>query len=1473
MKKFKDKISLISIFLLMFFSCALVFSCGILVIHKNNFLQTSGAAVPFVLRDENSSAYYINGKIASSPAVNEKIVKQQLNGLKSSLNLGDATQNLSLLNIHKLNNSKVYRFNQTYKNINVYGKQIIAVSDASNYINNVVVDVSENLDLDTESKYSASQIMFNVMENQEYKNCEILSVNKTIYTLYNYTPTLAYVVSIQMPSDSLNVYADVIIDANTAKEIITIPRSSASIQSYQTDGLGQIRDVEISFDEESNKYYLYDESRNIYVYDAKNATSGSANLVESSNGKFSDPYAVSLFANLKECYDFYKNENNIGVSLNGPDNKGMDIVGIIHFGTNYENASWSTNDGTENDKDPNKNEGMIVVGDGGQTFKNLSMGLDVLGHEYQHAITTYTANLIYFNASGALDEGFSNIFGALIENKTGDDFWYIGEDIMKTAPCLYDLSNPYNCLSPAPKSLSDRNFVPFCTQNHIHFNCDNGGVHTNSSILTYAAYLMTQNNPEFFTNQKIGELFYNTLILLPSAASFNHARVACVTAAENLGYPSEIITGIKTAFRSVGVLGEEHICTVSYNGNGNTGGVLPDNDYVAFGNTLKVANDIGVEKTNYLFKCWNTRADGRGTNYYAGDDIFVEDDTILYAVWILDLWDNSEVRSFAKGDGGTYTPYEITNVSELSFMAFAINNNLTDEVHGGYYKTKKFILKNNITLNNKSWIPIGTTEHPFEGKFDGNGFGVYDLTINSSEFNYNGLFGCISNASIFNITVNGRGSMSENYWGGIVGKAENSSIYNSTAKLNVNTAYKFGGIVSTANNTSILNCYSEGYVTTADTCGGIAAITNNVSILNCYNKMDLAGSFYCGGIVAYATQTKLMHNISLGTLTKGFNMGGIVARVEDLANNFASIINCFNAGNIIKNASGISYVGGVVGYSQIKLEFENNYYKQNNSYASIGNSANGNEEVGISSEDELYEGVFNFDNETYYSSAIFSENYTLLNFDFKNVWNLPVLNEMPTLKFTKFNINLSKSLTKTEAENTYNISSVEDLNLLSYYIENEIKNENNIYYANCNYNLTNNIDLSGLYFNSIGGNHAFKGVFNGNYFNISGLTQISVSSAAFFGSAEQATVKNLNFENVNIFGGLSSDVAVVSNNLKNTFISEIMASGMLCGNSATGVANVGQELIINNSTFNLQLFGKNNVAAICNDATSGNVEINNVIASGSYLSATSVAGLVNLTSEVNIKNTIVSANLKLTKDEPSCYVGGAIGIHAVKVPKTKSIIKNVVQLNNCSFYNQAVVGELVAESKINSLGFVIENCTTLTDVLVGIKHENIIFTNNEYDDSLTYDKIMSSVYSTKYFEENAWSPQIWQLKDGLIVIKRFYPEFKIELSVSGKIANEIIEFKNTNTNIYVGDTVKFKLKQNPKYDYSKVVVKNNNKIINLNTDGYYEISNVQESLNIVLENVIIINNYYYIVIIAVVLVLIVVGGYFIYKAKKQKKNH
>ena len=175
-------------------------------------------------------------------------------------------------------------------------------------------------------------------------------------------------------------------------------------------------------------------------------------------------YAGDAHWGAEMTYDYFLQIHN----RNSIDGNGFMLRSYVHYSNNYNNAFW---DGQR-----------MTYGDGdGSVFTPLT-ALDITGHEIAHGLTSNTANLIYQNESGALNESFSDIFGMAVTAYASNTLeWTIGEDATPNGNGIRSMSNP--------NAYND----PDCYGGSFYYtgSQDNGGVHTNSGVQNYWFYLMT----------------------------------------------------------------------------------------------------------------------------------------------------------------------------------------------------------------------------------------------------------------------------------------------------------------------------------------------------------------------------------------------------------------------------------------------------------------------------------------------------------------------------------------------------------------------------------------------------------------------------------------------------------------------------------------------------------------------------------------------------------------------------------------------------------------------------------------------------------------------------------------------------------------------------------------------------------------------------------------------------------------------
>ncbi|PTT39745.1 hypothetical protein DBR28_06870 [Chryseobacterium sp. HMWF028] len=265
-----------------------------------------------------------------------------------------------------------------------------------------------------------------------------------------------------------------------------------------------------------------------------------------------DQYAADAHWGAEMTLDYYYTK----FGRKSIDNNNFAIKSYVHYSTNYFNAFW---DGSR-----------MTYGDGSSTTnggKPLT-ALDVCGHEITHGMTSKTANLAYQRESGALNEGFSDIFGNSIERwaRPTQASWTLGEDFSYV---IRDMSNPNAYSQPDTykgKYWKDATTtgcaVPGQTTN------DYCGVHTNSGVLNFWYYLLVTggsgtNDNSFAYNvtgiglDKAGAIAYRTLTTyLTSSSNYANARTYSIQAATDLyGATSNEVTQVKNAWNAVGVGG------------------------------------------------------------------------------------------------------------------------------------------------------------------------------------------------------------------------------------------------------------------------------------------------------------------------------------------------------------------------------------------------------------------------------------------------------------------------------------------------------------------------------------------------------------------------------------------------------------------------------------------------------------------------------------------------------------------------------------------------------------------------------------------------------------------------------------------------------------------------------------------------------------------------------------------------------
>lgn len=288
--------------------------------------------------------------------------------------------------------------------------------------------------------------------------------------------------------------------------------------------------------------------RHRLVYDARGRDELPGKLVRSEGEKkTADPSVNEAYDFSGDTFDFF----HALFGRNSLDDAGMSLISSVHVGEadghGYQpmsNAFW---DGAQ-----------MAYGDGdGAVFHRFTRSLDVVAHELTHGVQAFTSNLLYRGQSGAINEHFSDVFGALVRQwRAGESAeaasWLIGVDVLVPAPtrrAIRDMEHPGTAFNDDPALGSDPQ--PDHMKRLYTGPSDSGGVHINSGIPNRAFVLAAKalGGPAW---EQAGRVWYGAMLQLSRTSQFaDLARITAQIAGDVLGPAAK--KAVKAAWKKVGL--------------------------------------------------------------------------------------------------------------------------------------------------------------------------------------------------------------------------------------------------------------------------------------------------------------------------------------------------------------------------------------------------------------------------------------------------------------------------------------------------------------------------------------------------------------------------------------------------------------------------------------------------------------------------------------------------------------------------------------------------------------------------------------------------------------------------------------------------------------------------------------------------------------------------------------------------------
>ena len=501
---------------------------------------------------EQQTTYVRNGQEAEAAA---KAMGEQagcMNALSEMTELSNAS----------CNGDTYYRLQQNLQGIPVYGKTLVMMTDASGAVQYATGN--------TEDVYGVSDFSPEITEEQieaaitrylegkgtdaaqaEWESSGFSDGDLVIYVKEGGQGVLALRGVLSYAAEEAFGMDEILLDAHTGDLLSAVNLFCYNEYTY-TDG-GSMEDVTADGQKREQTLQLYSPEEGTYCFaDTKRKIELRKLVGEEQDSLFrnrdetGEPvilktrtdlrnYAneIDALANIQIAYDYYSSLGHVG-----PDGKGAaSIMLYTDWGIWSDDSSKNLYNNAGSGSDVQTLTTFIAVGritdDHSET---LSADLGVMAHEYTHSVICYASRLGGSEESAAINEGISDIFGELVEawnDKGGKCDWIHGHRT------IYDPSVNHYAASVADANNGDEDYA-----------------HGHSTVISHTAYLMSIGNghaERALTYDELAELWYRTILLLPSDCSFRECRSLAELSAAAMGLSEEKRQTVAEAFDAVGI--------------------------------------------------------------------------------------------------------------------------------------------------------------------------------------------------------------------------------------------------------------------------------------------------------------------------------------------------------------------------------------------------------------------------------------------------------------------------------------------------------------------------------------------------------------------------------------------------------------------------------------------------------------------------------------------------------------------------------------------------------------------------------------------------------------------------------------------------------------------------------------------------------------------------------------------------------
>lgn len=549
---------------------------------------------------------------------NEKSAVEAAKSASDSLGMNNSSIDLKVKDVSKCDGDTYYRMQEYYNGVPVFGREVVLVADKKGKVlglssnlakaengatgeakNTDSIDYSKliekiqsilednNIQLDNFKCDTKPEAVYYSADGSSVRPCfsdmiSFTDANNKVYSLEILFDCDTYeIVNVDIAGFYANVNASGD-DRDGVNRKFTAYREDASqYLMYDSDrniavfnaNNNTVTLYDVILDGNDNVYYyengrLYDESENevflsddeTQILDANNRVVGKnlqfalqcsaspnpndLQLSESSSTVWNDPNAVSAVSRVQNAYDFYRKV----LGRDSYNDKGGAIRVFYNDALNGDPSNAYSYDRPD----------MTALSFGADN----NIAFDVVGHEFTHSVVGSIVNLPYRNQTGAINEAYADIFGEIIEDYTDgrldnscnwitDTYRNQIDPLSDGNPVVYKGENWAINLS-VPEILNN---TPFQILNLF---TDNGGVHTNSTVLSHAAYLMNVgidgDESKKIDTELLAKIWYKSMFMLHSDETFKQCAKHVYEAAQRTeGVTSAQLECIKEAFAQAGL--------------------------------------------------------------------------------------------------------------------------------------------------------------------------------------------------------------------------------------------------------------------------------------------------------------------------------------------------------------------------------------------------------------------------------------------------------------------------------------------------------------------------------------------------------------------------------------------------------------------------------------------------------------------------------------------------------------------------------------------------------------------------------------------------------------------------------------------------------------------------------------------------------------------------------------------------------